>query len=81
MKRLYNIVAGICLVIGMLAGSTDVQAQEAQAEKPEANPVDVKEILFSHIGDTYEWHIGTWGDVHLTIPLPIISSANVASLT
>lgn len=72
MKRLYNIVAGICLVIGMLAGSTDVLAQETQAEKPEANPVDVKEILFSHIGDTYEWHIGTWGDVHLTIPLPII---------
>ena len=72
MKRIYDIMAGICLVIGMLMCPTNVQAQETLAEKPEANPVDVKEILFSHVGDTYEWHIATWGDLHLTIPLPII---------
>lgn len=72
MKRIYDIMAGICLVIGMLMCPTNAQAQETLAEKPEANPVDVKEILFSHVGDTYEWHIATWGDLHLTIPLPII---------
>ncbi len=33
---------------------------------------DVKEIIFSHIGDSYEWHITTWGDTHVTIPLPVI---------
>ena len=72
MKQLHNIMVGICLAIGMLACSLPTQAQETQAEKSDANPVNVKEILFSHIGDTYEWHIGTWGHVHATIPLPII---------
>lgn len=36
------------------------------------NTVDVKEIVFGHIGDAYEWHITTWGKTHLTIPLPVI---------
>lgn len=36
------------------------------------NTVDVKEIVFGHIGDSYEWHITTWGKTHITIPLPII---------
>lgn len=34
--------------------------------------VDVKEIVFGHIGDSYEWHITTWGKTHITIPLPVI---------
>ena len=72
MKRMYNIVVGICLTIGLLMCSQVTRAQETQTAKSEANPVDVKEILFSHVGDTYEWHIATWGDLHLTIPLPII---------
>lgn len=36
------------------------------------NTVDVKDIVFSHIGDAYEWHITTWGKTHVTIPLPVI---------
>ena len=34
---------------------------------------DVKEIIFAHIGDAYEWHITTWGATHITIPLPVIA--------
>ena len=34
--------------------------------------LDVNELIFGHIGDAYEWHIATFGDVHLTIPLPVI---------
>lgn len=41
------------------------------AEQQE-NTVDVKEIVFGHIGDSYEWHITTWGKTHVTIPLPVI---------
>ena len=36
------------------------------------NTVDVKEIVFGHIGDSYEWHITTWGKTQVTIPLPVI---------
>lgn len=30
------------------------------------------EFIFDHIGDSYEWHILTYKDFHLTIPLPVI---------
>jgi F-type H+-transporting ATPase subunit a len=29
-------------------------------------------FIFDHIGDSYEWHILTYKDFHLTIPLPVI---------
>lgn len=38
----------------------------------EKKDVDVKEIIFDHVKDSYEWHITTIGDNHITIPLPII---------
>ena len=52
MKRLRNILTVILLALGMLLPAT-VRAE---------NTVDVKEIVFGHIGDSYEWHITTWGD-------------------
>ena len=44
------------------------------------NTVDVKDIVFSHIGDAYEWHITTWGKTHVTIPLPVIVYFGMALL-
>ena len=41
------------------------------AEQKE-NTVDVKEIVFGHIGDSYEWHITTWGETAVIVPLPVI---------
>ena len=37
-----------------------------------AQAVDVKKIIFDHVKDSYEWHITTVGDTHVTLPLPII---------
>ncbi len=34
--------------------------------------VDVKKIIFEHVKDTYEWHIATVGEKHLSISLPVI---------
>ena len=58
MKRLRNILTVILLALGMMLPAT-VRAE---------NTVDVKEIVFGHIGDSYEWHITTWGETHVTIP-------------
>jgi len=40
--------------------------------KDSVQKVDVKSIIFDHISDTYEWHITTIENKHITIPLPII---------
>ena len=37
-----------------------------------APKVDVAEIVMGHVQDDYQWHITTWGDTHLTLPLPVL---------
>ena len=85
MKQMRNLLTGILLMLGMLFTTLPVAAQGVEAEldsiakrddvtsaEQKENTVDVKEIVFGHIGDAYEWHITTWGKTHVTIPLPII---------
>ena len=63
MKQLHNILSiGILLVLLMLP--TFMHAEE-QSGSEEQNTVDVKEIVFGHISDSYEWHITTWGNTHI----------------
>lgn len=38
----------------------------------EEKDVDVAELVFGHIGDSYGWHITDWNGKHVTIPLPCI---------
>ena len=66
MKRLCGLLIAAWLAWGM--------AHVANAEQHAAAPetVDVKQVVFGHIGDAYEWHISSWGNLHLTVPLPVI---------
>ncbi|SBV99146.1 ATP synthase subunit a [uncultured Dysgonomonas sp.] len=41
---------------------------EAQPEKE----LNVKELILDHLADAYEWHLTSFGDTHISIPLPII---------
>ena len=56
-------------VFSVLALAWPVYAGDASAEAPQ---VDIKSMLFGHIGDSYEWHITTVGDKDIVIPLPVI---------
>ena len=44
------------------------------SEEPSADEadVDVAQMLFGHIGDSYGWHITDWKGQHITIPLPCL---------
>ncbi len=44
----------------------------ASAANENRESVDVKEIVLGHMSDAYEWHITTWGNTHVSIPLPVI---------
>ena len=61
----------MCILVGTASSFADTAAAPADSTS-ESSPVDVKGIVFGHIGDSYEWHITTWGSLHVTIPLPII---------
>ena len=57
----------ICIAFLFATALTLHAAQSEEESKP-----NVKEIIFAHIGDSYVWHITTWGHTHVAIPLPII---------
>ncbi len=64
-KRFLTILSALLLLSATLFAETP-----APADEPEK--IDVKALIFGHIGDAYEWHITTLGDKHIAIPLPII---------
>ena len=76
MKRLQTILIGSLLAMVAALVAMPVQADESAAPESvsteEAEPVDVKGIVFGHIGDAYEWHITDIGETKLIIPLPVI---------
>lgn len=45
------------------------QAIEASEQGEE---LDVKQVVLSHIADSYEWHICSVGERHISVPLPVI---------
>lgn len=49
-----------------------VSAQEKLEDDIKDGSVDVADMLFGHIGDSYGWHITDWNGKHVTIPLPCI---------
>lgn len=64
--RTYLLMVLLCMVGGFLP------AHASSGHAGEGEDLDVKEIIFDHIGDAYEWHLATVGDKHISIPLPVI---------
>lgn len=44
----------------------------AQVDDFEEGKVDIADMLFGHIGDSYGWHVTEWNGRHIVIPLPCI---------
>ena len=53
----------LLILLGLLAGCS-LFAQEED--------VPIADVIFEHVGDAYEWHITTWKDHPVAIPLPVI---------
>lgn len=47
-------------------------ASSANEKEDEEGGLNIPEIVLEHLSDSYEWHIATYGDNHISIPLPII---------
>ena len=65
MKQLRSIF----LLAVLLCSSLSVYSQETEKEE---GGVNLKEILFGHVQDSYQWHVTDIGGKALIIPLPII---------
>ncbi len=66
-KKRSNIFTVLLLALILcFSQATLVYAGEGHGE------VNAKDIIFSHVGDAYDWHICTIGHHHISIPLPVI---------
>lgn len=72
-----QILLVLCLTLGMAAQKLSA----AEEHKPEAGEgLNAKELIMEHVGDAYEWHITSFGDHHVSIPLPVIVAGSQSGL-
>ncbi len=64
--RYISVLLLVCLMCNTKAFANGNETSEDKKE------VDVQEIVFSHIGDSYEWHISEWNGHPISIYLPVI---------
>lgn len=68
-----NLIKNLILfsLVFILASSSALKAQEPQINEnsAEKEAFEPGELIMEHIGDAYEWHIATFGDFHLSVPL------------
>jgi len=55
---------------------TEASVTEESAEHHEEEKLDIKNEIFGHISDSYDWHLFNWGTGHeatqVSVPLPVI---------
>lgn len=64
MKQLRSLLILVLIAVLPLAAYAD--------EKKSGEGINIPEIVLEHLSDSYEWHIATFGDKSLSIPLPVI---------
>jgi F-type H+-transporting ATPase subunit a len=62
----------LILVIALLVCPVVTGRAGDGVDHEQSSEIDVGEILFGHIADSYGWHITDWKGKHVTIPLPCI---------
>lgn len=61
-----------CILLFMTLLLAPLMRCDAASHGSSDGKVDVKGVIFGHIKDSYEWHLTTIGDKHVTISLPVI---------
>ena len=52
--------------------STESEPASHEVTSHEDEEFNAGEFVIEHVSDSYEWHVATFGETHLSIPLPII---------
>lgn len=52
--------------------SNAAEKQESQEEGLVSKSFEPGKFVIEHVSDAYEWHIASFGETHLSVPLPII---------
>ncbi len=73
MTRIIRTFLLIILTVFLSAGiSRASETRETTEEGNHAKAFEAGKFVIEHVSDTYEWHIATFGQTHLSVPLPVI---------
>ncbi len=68
--RIFKLI--IILIFSFSFSDSFAQHSEHKEEKSHSKKFEPGSFIMDHIGDSYEWHIATFGKTHISIPLPVI---------
>ncbi len=68
-KSLLLTVFSLTIAYGVSMAANEPQGGENHQEEGKFEP---GKFVIEHVSDAYEWHIATFGETHLSIPLPVI---------
>lgn len=73
MKSIIQSITLIFFAVFLLAVfSKSVEAQEISEEGYVSKSFEAGKFVMEHVSDAYEWHIASFGETQISIPLPII---------
>ena len=68
MKRIFFIITYVILTLNI----TNVFATESKNNNNNKKSFNAGEVIMEHLGDEHSWHILTWKETEIAIPLPVI---------
>lgn len=79
-KKMLKLFAGILLIFTLsvfatlpaVAEDTHSAHGEHITDTTATEPFNAGKFIIEHVSDSYEWHVVSFGDTHISIPLPII---------
>ena len=60
--------------------SFDTAKEDTHIDKDTEEKFDAGKYIIEHVLDAYEWHIASFGEIHITVPLPVILYSNKPEL-
>ncbi len=71
-KKIFSGFLIFLLATGLAVGNTEKEDSELAHSSEKEVGFDPGEFIMEHVSDSYEWHILTVGETHISVPLPII---------
>lgn len=72
LKQLLPLLLVVCMSLVFPNAYTQETTNETPTNDVEEKEIDIKKLILDHLADTYEWHIFSYNETNVTIPLPII---------
>lgn len=74
-KKMIQVIRPLFIVVLTLFTACFAFAEEEAAKAPETSHsegFDAGKFVIEHVSDAFEWHIATFGETEISVPLPVI---------